>query len=61
MKRYKYQVTGDENTPEIWVCEVCKKANGERILLGKWKLIDRREQYDVPCALCAGKQTAVNE
>ncbi|MEW6593330.1 MAG: hypothetical protein AB1413_00505 [Thermodesulfobacteriota bacterium] len=61
MKRYKYHVTGDPHTPEIWVCEACKKANGERILLGKWKLIDRREHYDVPCALCAENLTAVNE
>lgn len=61
MKRYKYQVTGDENTPEIWVCEHCKKANSERILLGRWKLIDRRELIDQPCALCSENQTAVNE
>lgn len=60
MKRYKYQVTGDGHS-EIWVCEICKKANNERILLGKWKLIDRREQYDVPCAFCGENQAVVNE
>lgn len=61
MKRYKYQVVGDENAPEIWVCEHCKKANSERILLGRWKLIDRRELFDVPCAVCGENQAAVNE
>lgn len=61
MKRYKYQVVGDDSTPEIWVCETCKKASSEYILLGKWKLIDRREQFDVPCTLCGENKAAVNE
>ena len=61
MKHYKYQVTGADHDPEIWVCEICKKNNSERILLGKWKLIDRREHLDVPCALCASTKVAVNE
>lgn len=36
----------------IWVCGKCKKDNLESILLGKWKLIDRRTDNAIPCDVC---------
>ncbi|RJQ27571.1 hypothetical protein C4565_05105 [Candidatus Parcubacteria bacterium] len=61
MIKYKYQISG-KTAEEIWVCEVCKKGKNELILTGKWKLIDRCGDSEIPCAICEGdKVTATNE
>ena len=39
MKRCKYQM---KDNKELWVCEDCKKAHAEHILLKSWRLIDRK-------------------
>lgn len=48
MKRFKY-LTKDGR--EVWVCEVCKKAKAEFILLGTWKLIARKDDLSL-CEEC---------
>jgi len=48
MKRFKYRM---KDGKELWMCESCKKARAERILLGELKLIDRKED-DSPCEHC---------
>ena len=48
MKRFKY-LTKDGR--EVWVCEVCKKAKAEFILLGTWKLIARKDDQST-CEVC---------
>jgi len=53
MQRFKYRIrnaAGDFR--EAWVCEPCKKENGDNILLGKWKLIARHEGNDIRCTIC---------
>ena len=51
MNRYRYQVAGKSDR-EIWVCDACKKTNNDRILMGEWKLIDRRYDCSIPCSVC---------
>lgn len=54
MKRYKYRM---KNGKELWVCEACKKARAEHILLGELKLIDRKED-DSACEFCSSSTIA---
>jgi len=53
MQRFKYKVVADaDKSREVWVCDSCKKENAENILLGRWKLIDKRDDNDQPCPAC---------
>lgn len=56
MSRYNYQV---KNGRSVWVCEACKKANMDLILLGVWKLIDRRDDSSA-CEQCVQVPDAHN-
>ena len=49
MKRFKYQM---KDNKELWVCEDCKKAHAELILLKSWRLIDRKNDDSV-CEYCS--------
>ena len=49
MKRFRYQMKDDK---ELWVCENCKKAHAELILLKSWKLIDKKDD-DSACEYCS--------
>jgi hypothetical protein len=57
MNKYKYQIS-DKTVQEIWVCDACKKTNNDHILMGEWKLIDRRSDSVIPCAICEGDKVA---
>ena len=59
MKIFKYHYRDDkDNDTQIWVCNACKKANWEKILLKAWKLIDCDNEARHECALCAQRQIA---
>ncbi|MHB8149768.1 MAG: hypothetical protein ACYDIB_06360 [Desulfobulbia bacterium] len=49
MKRFRYQMKDDK---ELWVCENCKKAHAELILLKSWKLIDKKDDESA-CEHCS--------
>lgn len=51
MKIFKYQ-TDQQHETQLWVCNACKKANWEKILLKSWKLIDSDEASRHECGLC---------
>lgn len=62
MLRYKYFIEdADWADRETWVCENCRKENNEFILLGYWKLIDKRYDAVMPCDRCGKGVRAVNE
>lgn len=48
MNRFKYQM---KDGKELWVCEDCKKAHAELILLKSWRLIGRKND-DSACEYC---------
>lgn len=56
VKIFQYQIDQQAETL-IWVCNTCKKANWEKILLKAWKLIDSDEATSHQCALCSRQQT----
>jgi hypothetical protein len=56
VKIFQYQIDQQHQTL-IWVCNTCKKANWEKILLKAWKLIDSDEATSHRCALCSQRQT----
>ena len=41
---------------EIWACENCRKMNTYQILIGEWRLIDKRENVNFECDNCRAKQ-----
>ena len=49
MKRFRYQMKDDK---ELWVCENCKKAHAELILLKSWKLIGKKDDESA-CEYCS--------
>ncbi|MCX5875245.1 MAG: hypothetical protein NT087_02875 [Deltaproteobacteria bacterium] len=49
MKRFKYQM---KDSKELWVCEDCKKAQADLILLKSWRLIDKKND-DSACEYCS--------
>lgn len=53
MERSQYIIApSTKREKTIWVCGKCKKDHMESILLGKWKLIDRRDDNAIPCDVC---------
>lgn len=56
MKRFKYRINDGR---ELWICERCKKARAELILLGAWKLIDRTCDLSSTCGDCERAECAV--
>lgn len=52
MKKFKYLTSSNGDQDEICVCDACKKANMENILIGKWRLIDRWDDSGTFCDLC---------
>ncbi|MHB1226607.1 MAG: hypothetical protein ACYC0O_03670 [Desulfurivibrionaceae bacterium] len=49
MKRFRYQM---KDGKELWVCENCKKAHAELILLKSWKLIGKKDDESA-CEYCS--------
>lgn len=49
MKRFRYQM---KDGKELWVCEHCKKAHAELILLKSWKLIGKKDDESA-CEYCS--------
>ena len=53
MERSQYIISGSSKQEKsIWVCGKCKKDNMDKVLLGKWKLIDRKDDDSIPCDVC---------
>lgn len=53
MERSQYIISGSSKQEKsIWVCGKCKKAHIEAVLLGRWKLIDRKDDDSIPCDVC---------
>ncbi len=48
--KYQY-ATGKKHSyrKEVWVCDECRKANSELILIGKWRLVDRNSDPKLEC------------
>lgn len=60
MKMYQYKVAGAKGQQEeIWVCEECRKANGDLIFDGRWKLIGKEDNAEQVCARCVVHAEAV--
>ena len=48
---------GEDDLPnQIWVCDQCRSEHNDLILIGKWRLTDRKEDADIMCAVCSHKQ-----
>ena len=51
--KYQYMVKKqDGQAEEFWVCNNCKKANNQKILLGNWRLVDKSTSSVITCKLC---------
>ncbi|MFA7347042.1 MAG: hypothetical protein WCZ86_04710 [Desulfurivibrionaceae bacterium] len=55
MKRFKYRM---KDGKELWVCESCKKARADTILLGDLKLIGRKDDL-AACEQCGASDDPI--
>ncbi len=51
---YQYAIWNKNSyQQEVWVCEGCRNAHSELILIGKWRLVDRNSDPGLQCDTCS--------
>ena len=58
--KYQYNKRIDRETESLWLCEKCKALHQEDILLGRLKLIDKREDDRIKCDRCEGNGSDIS-